>query len=107
MKSRQHARGSRGLAGRTVLVTGGARRVGAAIVRRMHRAGANVVIHYRTSSADALRLQRRLEEERQGSSVCVQADLLRLEDLDAMLAAAIRRFGRLDALVNNASSFYA
>src|SRR5262245_42401694 len=53
MKSLAPARERRGLAGKTVLVTGGARRVGAAIVRRMHRAGANVVIHYRTSSADA------------------------------------------------------
>ena len=107
MKSVQPARASRDLAGKTVLVTGGARRVGAAIVRRMHRAGANVVIHYRTSSTAALRLQRRLETERQGSTVCVQGDLLRLDDLDAMLTASIRRFGRLDALVNNASSFYA
>ena len=107
MKSLEPARESRGLAGKTVLVTGGARRVGAAIVRRMHRAGANVVIHYRTSSADALRLQRRLEDERKGSSICVRGDLLCLDELDAMLALATRRFGRLDALVNNASSFYA
>ena len=90
-----------------MLVTGGARRVGAAIVRRLHRAGANVAIHYRTSSADALRLQRRLERERTGSTACVQADLLRLDDLDSLLAAVTARFGRLDALVNNASSFYA
>ena len=107
MKSLGHSREPHRLAGKTVLVTGGARRVGAAIVRRLHRAGANVVIHYRTSSADALRLQQRLEADRKGSAACVQADLLRLDDLDAMLDAARRRFGRLDALVNNASSFYA
>ena len=107
MKSLGHAREARRLAGKTVLVTGGARRVGAAIVRRLHRAGANVVIHYRTSSAEALRLQQRLETDRKGSAACVQADLLQLDDLDAMLDAARRRFGRLDALVNNASSFFA
>ena len=107
MKSLGHARELHRLAGKTVIVTGGARRVGAAIVRRLHRAGANVVIHYRTSSANALRLQRRLEGDRKGSTACVQADLLRLDDLDAMLRATKARFGRLDALVNNASSFYA
>ena len=107
MKSVPRASELRRLAGRTVLVTGGARRVGAAIVRRLHRAGANVAIHYRTSSADALRLQRRLEDERNGSTTCVQADLLRLDDVDSLLDAVIGRFGRLDALVNNASSFYA
>ena len=107
MKGLQRASESGRLAGRTVLVTGGARRVGAAIVRRLHRAGANVAIHYRTSSADALRLQRRLEHERVGSTACVQADLLRLDDLDSLLDAVTARFGRLDALVNNASSFYA
>ncbi|MPZ45628.1 MAG: pteridine reductase [Betaproteobacteria bacterium] len=96
----------RALAGRTVLVTGGARRVGAAICRRLHRAGANVVIHYRTSRSDATRLQRRLEAERPGSAACVCADLLDFDALDAIVSSAIARFGRLDALVNNASSFY-
>ena len=107
MKSLRHAREPRRLAGKTVLVTGGARRVGAAIVRRLHRAGANVAIHYRTSAAEALRLQRQLDDEREHSSACVQADLLQLGDLEALLHAVIDRFGRLDALVNNASSFYA
>ena len=96
----------RALAGRTVLVTGGARRVGAAICRRLHRAGANVVIHYRTSRSDASRLQRRLEAERPGSVACICADLLDFDALDTVVASAIARFGRLDALVNNASSFY-
>jgi pteridine reductase len=95
------------LAGKTVLVTGGARRVGAAICRRLHGAGANVVIHYRTSGAAALRLQRHLEAERKDSAACVQADLLGFEALGSFLQAARNRFGRLDVLVNNASSFYA
>jgi pteridine reductase len=94
------------LAGRTVLVTGGARRVGAAICRRLHRAGANVVIHYRTSRSAATRLRRLLEAARPDSVACVRADLLDFDALDALVSAATARFGRLDALVNNASSFY-
>lgn len=94
------------LAGKTVLVTGGARRVGAAICRRLHRAGANLVIHYRTSRRDALRLQRALERVRPGSAACVDADLLDAAALERLVDAATRAFGRLDALVNNASSFY-
>lgn len=95
------------LAGKTVLVTGGARRVGAAVCRRLHRAGANVVIHYRTSNRDALRLQRSLEKARPDSAVCIAADLLEVAALQGLVAESISAFGRLDALVNNASSFYA
>ena len=107
MKRVRNARDPRGLAGKTVLVTGGARRVGAAVCRRLHRAGANVVIHYRTSGAAALRLQRQLEAERKRSVACVQADLLGFDTLDVFLEDARNRFGRLDAIVNNASSFFA
>lgn len=95
------------LAGKTVLVTGGARRVGAAICRRLHQAGANVVVHYRTSRQDALRLRRRLEAHRADSVECVCADLLDPSALSGIVASALTRFGRLDALVNNASSFFA
>jgi pteridine reductase len=106
MRGIRDARDMRALAGRTVLVTGGARRVGAAICRRLHRAGANVVIHYRTSHRAALQLQRRLEAEREDSAACVGADLLDHESLQGLVPAALARFGRLDAVVNNASSFF-
>ncbi|MCC7082833.1 MAG: pteridine reductase [Burkholderiales bacterium] len=95
-----------GLTGRVVLVTGGARRVGASICRRLHAAGADVVIHYRTSRSHAMRLERRLEAARPGSVACVCADLLDVDALGTLVTNAIARFGRLDALVNNASSFY-
>jgi pteridine reductase len=95
------------LAGKTILVTGGARRVGAAICRRLHRAGANILIHYRTSSRDALRLQRALEGRRKDSVACLSADLLDSSALEDLVKKTVRTFGRLDALVNNASSFYA
>jgi pteridine reductase len=92
---------------KTVLVTGGARRVGAAICRRLHAAGANVMIHYRASAADARALVKALNALRKGSAACVNGDLLQSETPRALVAACIAEFGRLDVLVNNASSFYA
>jgi pteridine reductase len=94
------------LAGRCVLVTGGARRLGAAIARRLHAAGANVVIHYRSSADEARGLLDELERARPGSAHVQAADLLDLAALPALVDAATRRYGRLDVLVNNASSFY-
>lgn len=93
--------------GKTVLVTGGAKRVGAAIVRRLHAAGANIIIHYRSSLNEALALCLELNASRKDSAQCVQADLVAVAELKPMVEEAIRCFGRLDALVNNASSFYA
>ena len=95
------------LEGRAVLVTGGARRVGAAIVRRLHAAGANLVIHYRSSAADARTLSDELTRKRPGSMVLVQGDLLKPAHLSGLIKDAVKAYGRLDALVNNASSFYA
>jgi len=93
--------------GKVVLVTGGAKRVGAAICRRLHSAGANIIIHYRSSIYEALALRAELNEVRADSVQCVQADLLDSNALQGMINEAIAHFGRLDALVNNASSFYA
>lgn len=93
--------------GKVILVTGGAKRVGAAICRRLHAAGANIALHYRSSAAEALALQAELEKHRPNSVLCVQADLLKLHDLPRMVQEAVKHFGHLDAVVNNASSFYA
>lgn len=92
---------------KTALVTGGARRVGAAICRRLHAAGANVVIHYRASATDARALAKALNAVRAGSAACVKADLLHEKTPRALVAVCLAEFGRLDVLVNNASSFYA
>ncbi len=92
--------------GKTVLVTGGAKRVGAAIVRRLHAAGANVAIHCRDSLRDAAALSADLNEQREGSAGTVQADLLELGALPRLIEETVGQFGRLDALVNNASSFF-
>jgi len=94
------------LEGRTALVTGGARRVGAAIARRLHAAGANLVLHYRDSAADAEKLADELNTLRAKSAVTVKAELLAPVAPRALVAAALQGFGRLDLLVNNASSFF-
>jgi len=94
------------LANRTVLVTGGARRVGATIARRLHASGANIALHYRSSQAEAAALADALNGERPGSAAIFAADLLDIAALQAMVRAAHAHFGRLDALVNNASSFF-
>ena len=93
------------LAGRVALVTGAAKRVGAAIVEQLHGAGANVVIHYGRSAEAAQLLAERLEGRRPGSTALCRADLLRAEERDALVPAAAAAFDGLDLLVNNASSF--
>lgn len=92
--------------GRTVLVTGAAKRVGSAIARELHAAGANVMLHYRSATAAAESLVAELNALRPASACCLQADLLDVEQLPLLVANTLARFGRLDALVNNASSFY-
>jgi pteridine reductase len=94
------------LDGRVVLVTGGARRLGAAIGRRLHAAGANLVVHYHQSQAAADALVAELEALRGGSAHAVRGDLHDVERLPGLVAATLERFGQLDVLVNNASSFY-
>jgi pteridine reductase len=98
--------GDASLAGKTVLITGGARRVGAAIGRRLHAAGANLVVHYRNSAQDAEALVGELNAARAGTAAGFRADLLDLEKLHELSGYAVGRFGGLDVLVNNASTFY-
>ena len=92
--------------GRIVLITGGAIRVGAAICRRLHAKGANLMLHYRASAGEARLLQAELNHIRAESVALIQADLLDLNKLPAMVDQTLQTFGRLDALVNNASSFF-
>ena len=96
-----------GMQGKVILVTGGAKRVGAAICRRLHAAGASIAIHYRSSDQEALALQQQLNDLRPKSATVFQADLLDLNALPQLVHKVVKKFGRLDALVNNASSFYA
>jgi len=94
------------LAGRVVLVTGAAQRIGERIARRLHAEGAVLGLHYRSSSGAAEALAEALEAERPGSVALLPADLCDGEAPDALVGQLQQRFGRLDVLVNNASSFY-
>ena len=94
------------LEGKVVLITGGAKRVGAAICRRLHAAGACVSVHYRASAIEARALQTELNARRAGTLALIQADLLNLAALPTLVRDTVERFGRLDALINNASSFF-
>ena len=92
---------------RAVLVTGAARRIGAAIARTLHAAGASVIVHCNRSRDDAEALADELNDVRGDSCAVVQADLLQVAALPRLAEDAARAFGRLDGLVNNASAFYA
>jgi pteridine reductase len=94
------------LAGRCVLVTGGAKRLGAAMARRLHAAGADIVIHYHRSRPAADELVAELQATRAGSAITVCGDLQDVQHLPALVDAAVARYGRLDVLINNASTFY-
>lgn len=91
---------------KVVLITGGAKRVGAAITRELHRQGASILLHYHTSATDAQALQAELNHARTDSVATVQANLLETAALPQLIASALHQFGRLDALINNASSYY-
>ncbi|HEX6298733.1 MAG TPA: pteridine reductase [Burkholderiales bacterium] len=92
--------------GKAALITGGAKRLGAAIARRLHAAGAAVLIHYRDSEAQAAKLEVELNGLRPRSAAKVKAELLAPIAPRALVSAALDAFGRLDLLVNNASSFF-
>ena len=94
------------LNGKVALITGAARRIGAAIATTLHRNGANIAVHYRKSSADAVALAERLNAGRQDSAALFQADLNDTEALPSLVEKVVAWHGTLDVLVNNASSFY-
>mgnify|MGYP001818792662 CR=1 FL=1 len=95
-----------GLTDKVVLVTGAARRIGAAIVTRLQQDGACVAIHYRGSAAAADELAASLNEQRKNSAATFQANLVSNDEIAALVAAVVAWGGRLDVLVNNASTFY-
>lgn len=88
------------------LITGAARRIGAEIARTLHAEGARVLVHYRSSAAAALALCEELNHRRPDSAACLAADLAAAQAPQSLVGAALEKFGRLDILVNNASSFY-
>jgi len=93
------------LAGKTALITGAARRIGAAVARRLHAEGMNVVLHYRASEQEAQALCQVLNAARRDSAMLAQADLANPGSFDSLIKTALQ-WGSLDLLVNNASVFY-
>ncbi|PNS08929.1 pteridine reductase [Solilutibacter silvestris] len=89
-----------------VLVTGAARRIGAAIARHLHAQGYAIALHYRDSENDAIALRDTLEATRPGSTLLLQADLAQHDAAESLVARTVEHFGRLDGLVNNASTFF-
>lgn len=94
------------LSGKVVLITGAARRLGAEIARTLHTHGMNLILHYRSSQQEAQQLQQELNNIRENSVVLIQTDLLHTAKLTSMVQKAEDVWGRLDILINNASSFF-
>jgi pteridine reductase len=97
---------SSALSGQVVLVTGAAKRIGAAMVRGFHDEGAKVAIHYHHSAENAEALRDQLNLIRPNSAIAIGADLVCVEILPRIIDEVIQAFGRLDVLINNASTFY-
>lgn len=91
---------------KVALITGGAKRIGAETARTLHGAGMNIVIHYRSSRQEADELSYELNELRENSAAVVQADLDDDNIYGQLIEDAVEIWGRLDVLVNNASSFF-
>ena len=94
------------LEGRWALVTGAGKRIGATIARALHEAGASVAVHYFTSAHDADRVVAELNAERPGSALAVGGDIRDIAVIERIVAEVTAHAGRLDVLVNNASTFY-
>lgn len=90
---------------KVILITGGSKRLGAAICRKLHTMGMSLMVHYRSSKIEAQKLQTDLNRIRPNSVALVQADLLDISQLPKIVSETIKHFGRLDSLINNASSF--
>ena len=90
----------------TALITGAAKRIGAETSRLLHAAGMNIVIHYRSSDTEAKALCNELNAQRADSAIMLQADLLNIEELETLARKSADYWGGINALINNASSFY-
>lgn len=88
------------------LITGAGKRVGAVIARTLHAAGYDLALHYRHSATETELLAASLERQRSGSTYTVQAELADTDALPGVIERVVTRYGRFDALVNNASAFY-
>ena len=92
---------------KVVLITGAAHRIGATTARLLHQNGFNIVLHYRSSREKAQALQKELNAIRENSVILIQTDLHLTSGLPTLVDEAVKAWGQLDVLINNASSFYA
>ena len=88
------------------LVTGGSKRIGASICEELHKSNVDVMIHYRNSKENAVYLKDKLNKIRVNSTDIVQGDLCEIDSYENIISNVIKRFGQLDYLVNNASSYF-
>ncbi len=88
------------------LITGAAKRIGAQIAKTLHHAGMRVILHYNHSATDALEIVNNLNAQRPDSACAFTADLCELQAIEELAQSVQNQWGRLDALVNNASAFY-
>ena len=91
---------------KNALITGAAKRIGASISRNIHEAGYNVGIHYNSSKKDAKKLCEELNAKRAGSAQIFEADITKVSDAKSLVNSFLKWGGKLDLLINNASSFY-
>jgi len=91
---------------KTILITGGAKRIGRQMALTLHQAGHNIVVHYRSSAGAASELVSQLNSDRDNSAVALQGELLDAASIPALVAKAAEAFGYIDVLINNASTFY-
>ncbi len=91
---------------KNVLITGAAKRIGAACAKHLHEQGCNIFLHYRSAEAEAIELSNQFNLKRANSSFIMQANLLVEEERSALVKAACLAWGGIDVLINNASSFY-
>src|SRR5271170_7724583 len=94
------------LAGKVALVTGAAKRIGRNVALRLASEGADVIVNYRSSKAEAAEVVAQISAKGR-RAVAIQGDVGKRADVLAMFAAVEKEFGRLDILVNNAGTFFA
>ena len=93
------------LKGKTVLITGGAVRVGRAIALELAEAGADIFCQYHSSSGPAKQLKEEIERKGQKCYLC-QSDLTKIDEITKTIDAAIATAGHIDILINNSALFY-
>ena len=91
---------------KNIIITGAAQRIGAQTARNLHALGMNILLHFHNSKSAAESLSKEFNQARNNSALLFQADLKEISSYDKLVKTAVDHWGSLDALINNASSFY-